>query len=175
MTTLNKQLITLFLVIVSLNIYGQKSGTSIFDKNSLDLQCLGNKGFFTIGYNRIIHEQKNLYFIIGPALGFVPGSHEDSLNSIPSFAHLNLGINLVYGHLKYRFHIGTSYSKIFTGDRYHARPKTNYNRILGELGFSRFFPLDEFGIKLAFTPILFDDGANDVSDIPVSFTFQITL
>jgi hypothetical protein len=72
---------------------------------------------------------------------------------------LNLGLSFVYGNLKYRFSIGINYSENILGDRYHARPKSNYNRVSGEIGFIKYFPKDRFGIKLAFTPILYDDGA----------------
>jgi len=175
MNILFRKSLTAFFILASFNSFGQDEKSNPFDKNSLDLQCLGNKGFIAIGYNRIVFEKENLYLTIGPALGFVPGSHEDTLNSIPNFTHLNFGASVVYAHLKYRFAIGTGYSRIIVGDMYHARPKSSYNRVLGEFGIIRYFPKDEFGIKLAFTPMLYDDGADDIESIPVSFTFQIDL
>lgn len=155
--------------------FGQKSDTSYIDKNSLDLQLLGNKGFVAIGYNRIIFSSKRLYCMISPVIGFVPGSSEDTLRSIPAFAHINIGLNIVYGDFKYRVAFGVSYSKIFLRDTYRARSKSNYNRMLGEIAFIRYFPRDRLGLKFAYTPILYDDGANDVENVPVSFAFQIGL
>lgn len=163
------------MIVTVFNSYCQQVAPHMVDKNTFDLQCLGNKGFFAIGYSRMIFEKKNLCFNVSPAIGLVPGSHEDSLSSIPSFTHLNIGLNLVYGRLKYGLDIGTSYSKILVGNRYHERPKSNYNRVLGELGIIRYLPADRLAIRLAFNPILYDDGATDVSNIPVSVTFQIGL
>ncbi len=153
------------------NSYSQSKD---FDsKNSLDIQLLGNKGFVAIGYNRTIFKNEKIEWLIGPAIGYVPASREDTANSVPRFLHLNLGSYIVYGKGLLRPNVGVSYSKILLGDPYNARPKNNYNRVLGDIGvLIRVFDLS---IKIAYAPILFDDGADDVQNFPLAVVIHVTL
>lgn len=150
----------------------QDSSAYMFGKNSIDIGIFGNKGFFSAGYNRTVYRKPRFNFLIGTSVGFVPGSGDDDLNVVPTFWHLNVGSNVSY-HINYsEFTAGASYSKILLSDPYHSRPRSNYNRILGDFGYVLHFATSPVSIKLSFTPILFDDGTNDVQNIPVLLVFR---
>ena len=105
----------------------------------------------------------------------VPGFHKDSLREIPRFAHLNIGANFAFGNLRNRIFLGSSYSKILCSRTYYRGTKSNFDRVIGEFSYMRYLVKSGFGIKLAYTPVFFDNGANDVEFIPFSFAFQIGL
>jgi hypothetical protein len=56
--------------------------------------------------------------------------------------------------------------------------KNNYNRILGDINYT-FYTNSEgenlSGVKISFVPIIYDNGALDVQNIPIrlSFTFEL--
>ena len=164
------------------NSYAQKSHYQdlspdrLLSKNSLDLWLLGNKGFFAVGYNRTLLETRHFIFQASPAIGLVPGNQEDSATSIPDFLHLNLGANIVYGMYSLnKLSLGFSYSWILTGDIYKVRPKSHYGRLLGEFAYIRHFRRDQTELKIAFSPILYDNGADDIQNIPVAVIFRLLL
>jgi hypothetical protein len=135
--------------------------------NTLDLQLFGNRGFFSFGYNRKMAERGHFSLLMGPAIGLVPGSH-DSLSSSPAYWHMNFGATLCFGFGRNELCAGSSYTRILSSG-YGA------NRVLGEFGYIRHFPRDEFAIKLSYTPIWYDHGGDDVQYIPISFAIRATL
>ena len=153
--------------------YQDTSSNRLLSKNSIDLWLLGNKGFLAVGYNRTLLETRHFTFQASPATGLVPGEQEDSASAIPDFLHLNLGANIVYGRYSLnKLSAGFSYSWIFTGDKYKARPKSHYGRLLGEFAYIRHFRQDQLEFKIVFTPILYDNGANDVQNIPIAIVIR---
>lgn len=153
--------------------YQDTSPDRLLSKNSLDLGLLGNKGFFFVTYNRTLLETRHFTFQASPAIGLVPGNQEDSATSIPDFLHLNLGANIVYGMYSLnKLSLGFSYSWILTGDIYKVRPKSHYGRLLGEFAYIRHFRQDQLELKIAFSPILYDNGANDVQNIPIAIVIR---
>jgi hypothetical protein len=168
----------LFLIITSLSPQAQDSINKIMSKNKLEIEMFGNKGFISVGYNRTIFQNKIFSFTVSPAIGYVPGSHDTSNGGIPfpSFTHLNIGTDIVLGHLFNQLSAGISYSRIVLGrDPAHTSVNTKYNRVLGDISYIRHFKHDPLALKISFTPMLYDDGADDVENIPIGFTFRISL
>jgi len=158
------------------NATAQEKEPVEYSQNTLDISMLGNKGFASVGYNRAIFQFSKFQVLLGPSVGYVPSSREDTANSIPRFLHLNVGTNLTYSPFRYfEVSAGVSYSKILLGDPYHVSPKSNYNRILGDFGLIWHFRKDDLAIKLTYTPILFDNGAEDVEGFPYGLSFRIEL
>lgn len=158
--------------------YTQENENKIASKNRLDIQLFGNKGFISVGYNRTILEYKLISFTLTPSIGYVPGSHDTSNGDtpFPSFTHLNLGTDIVLGHSLNQLSTGVSYSKIILGrDPINVRPKSNYTRVLGDISYIRHFKHDPLALKISFAPILYDNGADDVENIPIAFAFRISL
>lgn len=162
------------LIILSINGYSQSK------KNTFEIGVLGNIGFLNVGYDREVLHFKKFNTSIETKIGYVPGSKgeeedEEEKNSTPNFIHLNFGTGINYKTYSSRIGLGISYSKILIGyDKSNAREKSNYNRLLGELNYSYYFEEIEgtrTGLKLSFAPILYDDGANDVQNIPIRVSF----
>ena len=168
-------LISTLLSAATVSLPAQEKLNTHYPKNTIDIQALGNKGFIAIGYNRALFQSGRFALLLGPAIGFVPGSHEDTTNTIPTFFHMNLGANAGYRVHLFEASVGLSYSRILLSDKYNARPKPNYNRVLGDISYIQHFKTGDISIKISFTPILFDDGADDVQNIPVGFTFRVGL
>lgn len=136
-------------------------------RNTFDLQLFGNRGFFSVGYNRKMVQRGHFSLLLGPAIGLVPGSH-DSLSPSPAYWHMNFGATICFTFGQNELCAGSSYTRILS-DGYGA------NRVLGEFGYIHHFGVDGVAIKLSYTPIWYDHGGDDVQYIPVSFTFRATL
>ncbi len=71
---------------MALPVWAQKAeaedARAVLSRNTLDLQLFGNRGFFSVGYNRKMAQRGHFSLMIGPAIGLVPGSH-DSLSLPP--------------------------------------------------------------------------------------------
>lgn len=161
------------LIILAPNAFSQIIKEPIYPLNTIDFQMLGNKGFIAVGYNRALLGKRKFNWLIGPSVGFVPGSSEDTTHAIPRFYHLNIGSGLSY-RIKYsEITVGASYSKILLSDRYHSSPKSAYDRVLGDFGYVQYFNGDGVIIKIAFTPMLYDNGTNDVQNVPVAVVFRV--
>jgi len=176
---LNKTIFNILTFIISFNHYQSQEL-----KNNLEAGALGNLGFLHIGYTRSLINFSEFSLNTGIKIGYVPGSgDEESKNTInnppvPNFAHFNLPLEFLWKfHRSNNVGIGASYSKILLGsNEYNARPKTNYNRILGEISYSHILDWSNNSetttwVKVSFTPIIYDDHANDVSNIPVRLAF----
>ncbi len=166
--------IFIIIILITLKSYSQTN------KNNFEAGVLGNIGFFNIGYTREILEIKKIDLDIGAKIGYVPGSSgKDGDTPSPNFTHLNLGPELSFSTHKNRFGIGINYSTILVGNnKNNSREKNNYNRILGDINYT-FYTNGEgenlSGIKISFVPIIYDNGALDVQNIPIrlSFTFEL--
>jgi len=163
---MQKQIFTIIVFfLISNNIVSQNN------KNNFEIGLLGNIGFINLGYNREIVAIDKFIIAIGAKIGYVPGSQESESSAIPNFIHLNLGPAALLSVSSSKFGAGMSYSKILIGsDEFDVRNKSNYNRILGDLNYAYFFDKTRngrTGVKLSFMPILYDDGAEDVQNIPV--------
>lgn len=153
-------------------------------KNNFELGALGNIGFLNVAYSRSILNFEKISLNVGPKLGYVPGSHEEENenqqnSSFPSFTHLNFITELVYKFSNYhQIGAGGSYSKIFvSGDDSNVREKNNYDRILGEIHYAYLFNSSDSGqdgIKITFCPMIYDNGAFDVQNIPIRVSFITT-
>ena len=163
------------LLIIVTGSYAQDIDSTIYAKSTFDVQMLGNKGFGSIGYNRAIYQKHNFNLLISPSIGYVPSSREDTAHSIPRFLHLNLGVNVTYQLIYNEISAGISYTKILLGDPYHVKPKSNYDRILGDLAYIRHFKHDGLALKFSYTPFLYDSGANDVESFPWGITIRMAL
>ncbi len=166
--------IIIIIILITLKTYSQTN------KNNFEAGVLGNIGFFNIGYTREVLEIKKINLGIGAKIGYVPGSSgNESDTSSPNFTHLNLGPELSFSTHKNRFGIGINYSTILVGNnKNNSREKNNYNRILGDINYT-FYTNSEgenlSGVKISFVPIIYDNGALDVQNIPIrlSFTFEL--
>lgn len=118
----------------------------------------------------------------GVKVGYVPNSADeyttDPQNAVPNFIHLNFPAELLWKfHRSNNLGIGASYSKIFVGTReYGNREKSNYDRILGEISYSHILSWSDdnettIWIKGSFTPVLKDNHADDVQNIPFRLSF----
>jgi hypothetical protein len=176
---LNKTIFNILIFIISFNHYYSQQL-----KNNLEAGALGNLGFLHIGYTRSLINFSEFSLNTGLKIGYVPSpSDEYSGNNennppVPNFIHLNLPVELLWKfHQSNNVGIGASYSKILLGsNEYNARTKSNYNRILGEISYSHILDWSNDSetttwIKVSFTPIIYDDHANDVSNIPVRLAF----
>lgn len=177
MQTFYKSIFTFLIFIISFNHYHSQEL-----KNNLEVGALGNIGFINVGYSRSLLNSDNFNINIGTKLGYVPGSGDEEStnpqNSVPNFIHLNFPLEFLWKfHPSNNVGIGASYSKIFLGsNEFNERPKTNFNRILGEISYSHILGWsnnDETTtwIKVSFTPMIYDDHADDVSNIPVRLAF----
>ncbi|GEN76225.1 hypothetical protein [Chryseobacterium hagamense] len=151
-------------------------------KNNIEFGLLGNLGFLHIGYTRSVFSFSQLSVNTGLKAGYVPSSGDEESkhpeNSVPNFAHINLPVEVLWKfHRSTNIGIGASYSKIFVGSsEYGNHPKTNYNRILGEISYGHILSRSDYEesttwIRIYFTPIMYDDHADDVSNIPVRLVF----
>jgi hypothetical protein len=151
-------------------------------KNNIEFGLLGNLGFLHIGYTRSVFSFSQFSVNTGLKAGYVPSSGDEESkhpeNSAPNFAHINLPVEVLWKfHRSNNIGIGASYSKIFVGSsEYGNRPKTNYNRILGEISYGHILSRSDYEesttwIRIYFTPIMYDDHADDVSNIPVRLAF----
>lgn len=174
-----KSIFTILIFILSFNLYQSQEL-----KNNLEAGALGNLGFLHVGYTRSVLNFSEFSVNTGVKIGYVPSpSDEYSGNNEndppdPNFLHLNLPVELLWKfHRSNNVGIGASYSKILLdSNEFNARSKTNYNRILGELNYSHILGWSNNGetttwIKVSFTPIIYDDHADDVSNIPVRVSF----
>lgn len=157
-------------------------------KNNVEFGILGNLGFANVGYTRSVISTNNFLINLGPKIGYVPGSNDDentnqtNNSSVPSFMHLNL---ISEGLWKFspsnNIGVGISYSKILVvSDKHDVRPKSNYDRILGEISYAHILGWSNSEksttwIKIYFTPIIYDNDANDVQNIPVRLSFIYNL
>lgn len=174
---MNKIIFTFLVTLISFNNYHSQEL-----KNNLEVGALGNLGFFHVGYTRSVINFSNFSFNTGLKIGYVPDSGDEMSTNLqnysPNFIHLNIPLEFLWKfHRSNNVGIGASYSKILVGsNEYNIRPKTNYNRILGEISYAHKLNFnsddDATGwIKISFTPIIDDDHANDVSNIPVRLSF----
>lgn len=169
-----KNIFTVTIILLSFQTYSQTK------KNNIEAGVLGNIGFFHLGYGREILSIKKIHLDVSSKIGYVPGAKGSEIEeSNPNFTHLNIGSNISLLTLSSRFGIGISYSKIFVGnDVNNVRNKNDYNRILGDINYTLYLSDKEEknknGIKVSFMPILYDDGVNDMDNIParIAFTFE---
>jgi len=165
--------LAIILITVVSTAFSQDVKNPIYPRNTLDVQMLGNKGFIAVGYNRALLGKHKFNWLVGPSVGFVPGSSEDSAHAIPRYYHLNIGSGLSYRRRYSEITAGASYSRILLSDPYHSSPKSAYNRVLGDFGYVQYFNGDGVILKIAFTPMLYDDGTDDVQNIPVAVVFRV--
>ena len=78
-------LMATLLLCLTVSLPAQEKLSTHYPKNAIDIQALGNKGFIALGYNRALFQSGRFALLLGPAIGFVPGSHEDTTNTIPTF------------------------------------------------------------------------------------------
>ncbi len=174
---LNKKGLTLFVLLFYFTTNAQSS------KNNFEFGILGNIGFLHAGYTRSIINFNDFSVNSGAKIGYVPGSGDEESStiqktSVPTFLHLNIPAEILW-----KFHelnnvgIGVSYSKILAFvDEYSTSPKSNYNRILGEISYGHIIGWDNNSdtttwVKVYFCPFIYDDHANDVDNIPVRISF----
>ena len=171
-----KTLLLLLVNLICINSYCQEL------KNNFEIGALGNIGFINVGYSRSVLNFEKFSLNVGPKLGYVPGSHEEKKenqqnnSSFPNFVHLNFITESIYKFSEYhQIGAGVSYSKIFVlADDSNVREKNNYNRILGEIHYAYLFNSSysgQDGIKISFCPIIHDNGALDVQNIPIRISF----
>lgn len=166
------KLLKIILFVLSINSYSQTQ------KNSIEFGVVGNLGFANLGYDREILNFDKFNLLVGTKIGYVPGSQEVEKSAIPNFIHINFGSSLNYMNYSSKLGIGASFSKILIGsDEFNKRSKSNYNRILGDLNYTYYFSVNNenrTGVKLSYIPILYDNGAEDMQNIPVrlSFTYE---
>ncbi len=174
---MKKIIFTFFIFLLSVNTYRSQEL-----KNNIEFGLIGNLGFLHVGYTRSVFNFSNFSVNTGLKVGYVPSSGDEETenpqNSVPNFIHLNLPVEFLWKfHRSNNIGIGASYSKIFVGSsEYGNRPKTNYNRVLGEMSYSHILSWSENSddttwIRLAFTPMLHDDHADDVQNLPVRLSF----
>lgn len=174
---MKKLIIIFFALILGINCKSQELN------NNFEFGILGNIGFLQAGYTRSIVNFKNFSINTGTKIGWVPSSGDEKSSteqkkSVPTFIHLNFP-----GEILWKFHksnnvsVGFSYSKILVyNDKYSTRTKSNYNRILGEISYGHIIGWSNNDntttwIKVCFTPILYDNDANDVENIPIRLSF----
>lgn len=152
--------------------------------NNFELGILGNIGFLNAGYTRSLFHFNNFSINSGAKIGWVPASGDEKSSttqkkSVPIYLHFNFP-----GEVYWKFHrsnfvsAGCSFSKIlvFT-DQYSTSAKSNYNRILGEISYGHCIDWSKnetsTWIKVSGSPIIYDNGANDVVNIPIRVSFII--
>jgi hypothetical protein len=135
--------------------------------NMLDLQLFGNKGFFAIGYSRKLVERGKFSLLAGPAVGLVPGSH-DSASPNPAYYELNFGSAINFSFGLNELCAGASYSRILYAGN-------GFNRVIGEFAFIRHFRKINLSVKIAYTPIWYENGSDDVQYVPVSIAWRVML
>ncbi len=162
-----------FFLICNQVVFAQHKDSTLYDsKSACDIQLFGNQGFGSFNYNYRVIDWRKAVLAARLGVGFVPGSGEDSSSG---FIHVTTGCSYVYCKHYNQLVAGLLYSSIFrTGyDKDDPNRKRRFNRIIGELGFIRYFKGDDkVGVKLCWTPVLYDDGANDVQFMPVSIAFR---
>jgi hypothetical protein len=174
---LKKLIFTFLILLFSFNTYHSQDV-----KNNLEIGILGNLGFLYAGYTRSMLNFSEFSINTGLKVGYVPSSADETTvnpeNSVPNFIHLNIPVEFLWKfNRSNNIGVGASYSKILVGTKeYGNRPKTNYNRILGEISYGHILSWDNSSdettwIRIYYTPILHDDHASDVQNIPVRLGF----
>lgn len=174
---LKKVIFTFFILLLNVNNFHSQEL-----KNNFEFGILGNLGFLHIGYTRSVINFSDFSFNTGLKIGYVPGSGDETTvnpqNSVPNFINLNLPAEFLWKfHKSNNVGIGISYSKIFVGsNEYGNRPKNTYSRALGEISYAHILGWSDNSssttwIKIHFTPIIYDNHADDVSNIPVRLSF----
>jgi hypothetical protein len=161
--------IKIILIILSTNSYSQSL------RNTIELGGLGNLGFINLGYNREILNFDKFNILTSLKIGYVPGSQETEKSAIPNFIHTNFGSSLNYNTYHSKFGVGISFSKILIGnDEFNKREKSNYSRLLGDVNYTYYFDITnegKTGVKISYIPILYDNGADDMQNIPIGLSF----